>query len=160
MNSICGICKNRILSHSRYIKCSHCNISYHIRCLPNVNNDDTIFTDRDNNTWYCMICIDSVLPFSHIQDDVDFYNAIADQQSNTVTISFEKLDEKLFIPFEINDDSFLYPDLNYFNSIDGYSTRCNYHFQDSFNRRCRQLKLGDEHFLFFTNIYAVYQNII
>ena len=159
MNDSCPLCKKRVLSHSHFIMCAHCKLPCHIRCLHDVAPSDELFANRDANIWLCPICIESVLPFSHIFEDADFLNAIADLQSTTIPISFTDLDDKIFNPFELNDDERILPlvdidpDLNFFNTIDGFATNCNYHFQDSFVKECKHLNIKEN------SLSLLHQNI-
>ena len=140
----CIVCMRTVLVHSHFITCSLCKMPCHIRCLHNVCHTDSIYVNRTTEIWFCPKCIGRTLPFTHFSYDVDFLNVIIENQSNRIDISFASLDERIFNPFEINDDASILPltdidpDLNFYNSIQGLATDCNYYFQESFNIHCKK----------------------
>ena len=86
--------------------------------------------------WYCSHCITDMFPFNQIADDTDYISAIEDLASYS---SLSYLSDKLFLPFELNDDDHMTnfcnadPDLNFYNSLNQYASRCNYYLESTFN---------------------------
>ena len=74
---ICKVCNKKVLRHSYKIRCSSCKHLVHMKCLPNVKNDDPLYTSYVNNVWYCSICISNILPFNHLSDE-DFISSLAE----------------------------------------------------------------------------------
>ena len=152
INTVCLICRKRVLSHCHYISCAICHSPCHINCLPMVHVTDNIFTERDTNNWYCPVCINSVFPFNHIDDDDRFLDSLAEFQTIPIPVSFASLNDKVFNPFESNDDPRILPlvdidpDLNFYNTIADISTSCDYHFSDTFNKQCSQMNINSDHF--------------
>ena len=121
----CGICYSRVLSHSRFFACCICSVDYHIQCL----TDPPLI---NHNQWICSNCCISVFPFNHYDDDNDFLTEIDS--------FFGKLhiDDTEFNPFEIDDETVLFPlfnadpDFNFYNNAAQAATS-DYYVEDSFN---------------------------
>ena len=54
-------------SHSVFIECANCHHVYHVKCI-NADRDDFI----SNAPWYCIYCLQTILPFNHIEDSQEF----------------------------------------------------------------------------------------
>ena len=119
----CDICIKRIALHSHHLCCSACDRSYHIKCLPFVTKTDSIYINRQDNQWICIRCAEEELPFNNFDSDDDFYDALGELWFNISDIKINDLMKKMFIPFEINNESSHHPlfdvdpDLQYFNKI-------------------------------------------
>ena len=136
----CNICNKRVLNHCYHLQCSLCQASVHINCLPLVSKKDALYVNRNNNYWFCTLCIQNALPFNHYDDDDDFVSAILENKmiESSVTVDMLNNQDKIFIPFELNDDDTsplfdIDPDLQYYNAISNMNmTSCNYHLEESF----------------------------
>ena len=129
----CDICCRNILIHAKHIQCSICQNMYHMKCLTlSQEYKEELQLQASTRSWYCSRCIADIFPFSHIENDIDFINA--------VTVSSGKdslcyLSDKIFLPFELNDKEHSInlcdadPDLNYYNSINMHITKCNYYLE-------------------------------
>ena len=69
--------------------------------------------------WICSFCLQSELPFNHMDDDDIFWSNISSVWSVLSNIDFSVLNEKLFIPFELNDEK---------NHLPMYDTDPDFHF--------------------------------
>jgi hypothetical protein len=141
--------------------CSACKKNYHLNCLPNISVNDALYADQSSN-WICMQCLNDAIPFNHFDENCDFLNCVLEMQTAEANLSFKSLDDRLFNPFEINDDEKILPlvdldpDLNYFNNIDGCSMNCNYHTISSFNKNFQNTTLNSDTFsLFHQNIRSL-----
>lgn len=142
MNS-CKRCNQRILSHSKFLECFSCSGVFHLQCLPNVNSDDSIYTNRALTPWLCIDCSQDIFPFNHCSDNEHFVDELGTffQGSPVILGSYDDL---IFNPFELNDDddldltplSSIDPDLNYYNDarFTNIGHSCKYHLEDSFNK--------------------------
>ena len=135
--SSCNICDQRILSHSRVIKCVICDGVNHIKCI-SLKTEEQLYILNSKSTWYCSKCLSSNLPFNHYADEDEFLNAI--YVKDHFELNWDSLSQKLFNPFDFNDSdndiplNDADPDLNFYNEIFGsFSAICNYYQEDSFN---------------------------
>ena len=74
--------------------------------------------------WFCTQCTKKILPFNHYEEDEDFLVVILENSITSSLIPWDELtsDDKLFIPFELNDDESspmtdLDPDVQYYNAL-------------------------------------------
>jgi len=125
-----------------------------------VNKTDTLYTDRNNNQWYCMSCMESALPFNHYDDDNDFVKACSETIENRLSLK-----ELILNPFDLNteneDDPLqdIDPDLHYFHDSVNTSIRCNYYSEENFVKKCSDFKIKNDNFsLFHINIRSVSKN--
>ena len=65
--------------------------------------------------WYCHQCVQTILAYNDIDDDYDVF--MATTREGIINDAYRQLDSNtLFMPFEINDESFLWemdPDFPY-----------------------------------------------
>ena len=143
MITLCKICNKRILLHSCYLTCIICKCSSHLKCLPSVSKDDSIFKQRLTNPWFCIKCISEELPFNHVIDDLEFRDNINTFFCHMKVSLYQKIENMIFNPFEINDadnelplDN-LDPDLNYFNEVSNLTdvSNCKYYFENLINTK-------------------------
>ena len=134
-------CHRRILSHSLSLTCSYCRGTIHLRCLQLEAAD----VAQDENNWFC--CMDSLLPFNHYHDEIEFKDAISFYFSYSRDNLFTHLDSLIFNPFELNENEFvdpmtdIDPDFQYFSdiSVQNNVTNCQYFTEDTFNRKFREM---------------------
>jgi hypothetical protein len=133
----CNICTCSILSHSYFLSCSSCPVNCHIQCLPDISKTDSLYTERYNNKCLCLQCTNSVFPFNHILENVAFIEAQADQWTKELNLSLSELSERIFHPFELNDDANVSPlfkmdpDLQYYNKVsNGAHNNCDYYLEN------------------------------
>ena len=86
------------------------------------------------NTWYFPSCIQDILPF----------NALEGEEVKRIVLDFSDtgrilyFSDKLFLPFELNDDEShditkdMDPDVKYYCSYNQYVSRCNFFIEASF----------------------------
>ena len=145
MSSPCVICQRHVHSHSLQLVCSYCRSFTHLKCLPQVDRNDSLYTDRHNNSWFCMACVKDLFPFNHFCDDSDFICAITDEmKGNTVDVnelnerydSFLNIAEEEYVsPISDND-----PDVNYFNEYNSKSAgNCSYYDENGFCKKYSEI---------------------
>ena len=143
--SSCNICLKRVLKHSYHLKCNSCNHYTHINCLPKVKKTDSLYTNKDSEVWFCTLCTKELFPFNSIDEDVEFLEALFELRDYDEPVPLHKLfnlvEDKVFNPFELNDDlknsNFLQcdPDVQFYNSHVNYSLHsCNYYLEDQLNK--------------------------
>ena len=135
MANLCNLCEKRILSHSVVLNCACCHKYCHLTCIPNVSPADSLQTIQFDDTWFCPICLDFMLPFNCINNEVDFVSAISEMWSKSVTFSLDQLNEKIFNPFDLNEyvkTSPLFdndPDFQFYNNYNIHNT-CEYYLEN------------------------------
>ena len=164
----CNICSKRVLNHSFHLNCDYCHGKVHLKCLPMVNKDDNIYTQRHINTWFCTKCTSEIFAFNSIVDDDEYFETIYDIQSLIPLIPFDALSsqDRMFTPFELNEDISLPlidsdPDVQFYNNQCNRTLHsCDYYLEDSFNK-----KVSDAHIparclsLIHTNIRSAPKNL-
>ena len=73
----CNICLKRVLRQARKLACAKCHNKYHLKCLHLVDAQSSIYINRHNNVWFCECCVSEALPFNHIFEDEDYYDALS-----------------------------------------------------------------------------------
>ena len=168
MAATCNICVKRVLAHAHQLKCDACKNSVHIKCLPYVTKNDSIYIEREEEVWFCKKCIQSVLPFNHFDDDDELMEAIFDTLPNGTSVPFSVLQaqDKLFSPFELNEDVTLPlfdvdPDMHYYNSMcNPVLQNCDYYLEDMFNKKVSSLNVNNKTFsMVHTNIRSIPRNL-
>ena len=88
------------------MKCQLCNNLVHLKCLPNVDKNDSIYVLRESTTWFCTLCIEQALPYNHIHDDDEYLCALSENWDLPESISFEMLkhQHELFLPLDLNEN--------------------------------------------------------
>ena len=133
----CQICFKMFQQHSRKIKCNICLTYYHLKCIT-VCSEYLKDLSSAVNDWFCTKCITDLFPYNHLENDVDFILASNDVSESTGK-SLCYLSEKLFVPFELNDQdhiSFLAdadPDIHFFKTFNQSSIQCNCYLETTFN---------------------------
>ena len=50
----------------------------------------------------CTVCSTAVFPFNHYDEESDYLQALSEYWDKSYDISIQRLQEKVFVPFEIN----------------------------------------------------------
>ena len=151
------------MRHSYTIYCVCCQREVHRNCT--VLSPDEFTLTRNNSHWYCRVCNEDIFPFNHIENDLEFRQALHDSNTSQCLDP----DSEIFDPFEINDDSDhiveyqgeLDPDKNYFNQFSYHlSQSSNYYCEDSFNKCTDQCNMNKDLFsLIHLNIRSLPANL-
>ena len=166
--SLCNLCNKRVLSHSYHLQCDLCRCNVHINCLPFIDKTNDLYVKRNTNSWFCTLCMMNILPFNHFEDDQQFILAVLEDKINKSSVTFSELlnQNKLFVPFELNNDDTspmldLDPDLQYYKSVSNLNMQtCNYHIEDSFNDKVSNLNITSNCLSFIhTNIRSIPKNL-
>ena len=56
VKNLCNVCNRKVLRHSYHRSCTSCKSLVHIKCVPQVNKTDSIYTLRNQDNWYCTKC--------------------------------------------------------------------------------------------------------
>ena len=139
----CNTCNRTVLRHSYHMKCHNCKCLVHLNCLPRVKRSDTIYTERDENDWFCTKCLEQTFPFNHIFREDEYLQTLSENWSSEKPwpIPFELLDnqDRLFSPFELNEHKShplidCDPDIQFYNNqFNPILRSCDYFLEDSFN---------------------------
>ena len=84
---------------------------------------------------YVSVPVMDILPFNGLEDEEEFKSVVLESNFSG---RMGYLSDKLFLPFELNDDenhnimNNLDPDFNYFSSYNQYVSSCNYFIEASF----------------------------
>ena len=166
----CYSCQNRVLSHSKHLQCNVCERYMHLKCLPGVTPDDSIYVNRNANSWLCTLCSQSLFPFNHFNENCDFLNALSESWTHLNNFNFLNNDHLCYNPLELNDNDLnvhgpLFetdPDLQFYNDnicIDSVQD-CNYYLEDSFQKKCKQKEVNENFFsTLHLNIRSIPKNI-
>ena len=167
-NSKCNICVKKVLVHTPKLQCCICREFVHLSCLPYISKSDSIYLNRENEEWFCKICVQSIFPFNHMDEDMDFLEVLFDNSSHGQTPLPDIVtgSNKLFIPFELNDNENLQineidPDLQFYQSMCNKTmNRCEYHFENSFNQNIKKFDIDDNCFsILHSNIRSIPKNL-
>ena len=167
-NRTCNICVKRVLSHAHRLQCSNCKDLVHVNCLPFVSKTDSIYKERENNLWFCKKCVQTIFPFNHYDEDDEFMEVLSESCSHEppVPIDIVNNSNKLFIPFELNDNENLPihdadPDLQFYPSMCNRTLNaCDYHLEDSFNQNISKLNISSRSYpIIHTNIRSAPKNL-
>ena len=147
MPHCCAACSRRVLRHSRTLNCENCKATWHVVCLP--GGSQITSKQVTSDPWFCPTCVDDILPFNHIAENVDFLEAISEMWICN-TIPYKQLNQQIFNVFEMNDESSIPihdsdPDLQYFNEMTHINTsnKCDYYLEELFNKKCDKLKVDN-----------------
>jgi hypothetical protein len=120
----CKLCSKRIQAHDRSARCTTCNISWHVNCLPNYSPLDIEYAKHPNNNWSCPPCLKDFFPFYEIECNDAFLNTTANPIPNLL-FNIEELEAMVFDPFDSADTdadgvfSDIDPDHNFLGHIRG-----------------------------------------
>ena len=78
MINFCKVCNKKVLFHSSQLKCSLCLKCVHLRCLPHINRDDSVYRNSSSNSWLCIECCKETFPFNNTDDDGEFRDFISE----------------------------------------------------------------------------------
>ena len=153
--------------HSFQLCCSNCQTLVHVKCLPFVTKNDSIYVERDSNIWFCSKCCIDIFPFNSLEDE-EYSDAILDLHDSESAVPFHLLfdTETAFSPFEFNDDgnsplSDIDPDIQYFAThCNQLLSSSNYFLEDSFNKKLKDLNIPSNCLsLFHSNIRSASKNL-
>ena len=166
-NEICNVCNKKVLRHSYHRQCTLCESLIHIKCLPHVTKEDTVYTLRNNDNWYCTMCTSHIFPFNHIFENDEFILTLSDHWDQSETLPFELLnDQMIFQPFELNENhenhlSDSDPDLQFYNAhCNSVLNSCDYYLEDLFNKKINEVNVKVDSFsLIHLNIRSAARNM-
>ena len=160
---VCNICCKRVLNHSYHLKCDICETRVHLKCLPCVDKNDALYTQRHGNVFHCSLCLSEIFPYNHLSEEY-FDAAITESCEGQPLVSFEilKNQELIFSPFDFNDNSNsplhdIHPDIQFYNDLYSDSLQpCDYYLEEMFNAKVTKEKVGDRNFsMMHLNIRSV-----
>ena len=134
-----------------------------------VKKDDPLYTNRNEDNWFCTVCSKDLFPFVHLEEDIDFYSALSDYWQSESILPFDLLDNDklLFSPFELNEDENdsplrdLDPDFHFYrnHASNDLLLSCKYYHEDSFNDLVKEFDPKCRYFSsIHTNIRSALKN--
>ena len=168
MINFCKVCNKKVLFYSFQLKCSLCLKCVQLRCLPHINRDDSIYRNKSSNSGLCIECCKETFPFNNTDDDGKCLAFISETWLCKIDISVKALSNKLFFPFDFNNDKNVLslnnidPDLHYYNSISyNIVTKCEYSIEDTFNKRIDKDQVTSDSFsLLHMNIRSLPKHLL
>ena len=106
-NNLCSVCLRHVPSNARKLRCDSCLRYIHQNCSSLLKSDleDVLYSKRD---WSCLKCNESNFPFNCILDD-DMFLASVGYYCNDFLKPHK---DKLFVPFEMNDNDYVHQDID------------------------------------------------
>ena len=95
----CTVCKFSIRNSHKAILCDICQNWTHLKCTP-FTCEEYIALSNTNEDWFCSVCLATLFPFNHFEDDTDFFFALFDFLiilKEILILNF--LSKKCLIPF-------------------------------------------------------------
>ena len=134
-----------------------------------VKKDDPLYTNRNDDNWFCTVCSRDIFPFVHLDEDFDFFSALAEYWPTGGILPFDLLDNDkfLFSPFELNEDennsplSDLDPDFHFYrnHANSDLLLSCKYYHEDSFNNLVKEFDRKNRYLSsIHTNIRSALKN--
>ena len=113
----CSFCPRKVPVNAKQLICDCCSSFIHKNCSNLLKKElDEIISN--NRPWSCLYCNEINFPFNNILDEDTFYTTIQISEKHNDTANTS---DKLFVPFEINDNDYIHqdsdsdPDFNYYN---------------------------------------------
>ena len=162
----CVICSKKLQSHSSIMKCSVCNGSYHIQCIP-IRKKDSIYLQRFSNPWICVKCITDCLPFNHLDDD-EFSDCTVSNYCRGIGMSLHGLNAstETFYTIDPPDDNAvdplcdIDPDEQFYKLLPGFFKTSDYFDEHSFKDKCVESKITSSNFsLIHFNVRSASKNL-
>lgn len=163
----CNICLKRVLEHSYNLRCFACKSRVHLKCLPNVNRNDSLYIDRLENSFFCCLCLCDMFPFYNLEND-DFLKTISEFWIKQPLIPFDTLlnQQLCFLPFDFNEKHGnplhdVDPDIQFYNEHFSKSLQsCDYYLENTFNDKIKQNNISDNSFsMLHVNIRSAPKNL-
>ena len=133
LTSKCSVCTRNVQQVGAHIKCINCKHLNHLNCV-RLTCDEA----ANARNWYCPKCVQSILPFNHHNDDMEFRQSIIEINLNGTHRQFA-MDSSRFDPFILNESHHvpLYdidPDIQFhLDTQHMENTNCDYYCEDTFN---------------------------
>ena len=134
LTSKCFVSTRNVQQVGAHIKCINCKHLNHLNCV-RLTRDEA----ANARNWYCPKCVQSILPFNHHNDDMEFRQAIIEINLNG-TYSQCAMDSSRFEPFILNESHHvpLYdidPDTQFhLDTQHMENTNCDYYCEDTMLR--------------------------
>ena len=93
----CTVCKFSVRNYHKAILCNICQNWTHLKCTP-FTCEEYIALSNTNEDWFCSVCLATLFPFNHFEDDTDFFFALFDFNFEG-NFDPELLKQKVFNPF-------------------------------------------------------------
>ena len=93
----CTVCKFSVCNNHKAILCDICQNWTHLKCTP-FTCEEYIALSNTNEDWFCSVCLATLFPFNHFEDDTDFFFALFDFNFEG-NFDPELLKQKVFNPF-------------------------------------------------------------
>ena len=98
MANLCLFCQKKVLSHAKFVTCAICSKKCHCKCISIKPNEIPLL--MSSNEWYCFNCTCEALPFIHIDDDIEYIEALSTKDH--FELYWDTMYEKCFNPFTLS----------------------------------------------------------
>ena len=71
----CSVCTKHVLDCQKAVYCSICCKWVHFKCTI-LDNDEYCRISNSPENWYCSMCLGTIFPFNHIEDNIDFFDCL------------------------------------------------------------------------------------
>ena len=139
---------------------------FHLKCISLNRGDWQLLSQKE---WYCFNCTAEALPFIHIENNVEYINAISETWNCISLEEVTNMSLNQLNPFELNDSDHDYsptngndPDVNYFNNYNyNIYSHSKYFSDDIFNKQYHDMQLDNNNqiSLLHLNIRSVQKNL-
>jgi len=112
----CSACYKQINRNSKFLHCSYCNGTMHLKCSPLCLNDYV-----SCNNYICIACSRSIFPFNYLTDDIEFHHLLLNFFNDLPLFNSFNVDGprlSILNNFDLVDDRNVDADLNYYNQFD------------------------------------------
>ena len=69
------MCKFSVRNSHKAILRDICQNWAHLKCTP-FTCEEYIALSNTNEDWFCLVCLTTLFPFNHFEDDTDFFFAL------------------------------------------------------------------------------------
>ena len=144
----CPVCFRKVPSNARILKCDCCLRFIHKNCS-NLYKKDLDEIISENRSWSCLNCNENNFPFNNISENEPFYASIRMHNDSKVNEA-ETFCNRLFEPFEINENDYIHqdidsdPDIHFYNQNQLISNLNSKYYSESGFSRYISPTLGKE----------------
>ena len=121
-----------------------------------LSNNEFNCLSTTNDPWFCIVCLQSIIPFNNIASDGEFI------RNATGSIALHHKESLMFNPFPYDENKFLLndkdidPDINYWNNITLLD--CNYVTSSDLNALCSEHKDYNQFSIMHSNCESIVKN--
>ena len=76
------ICVKNVSDKDKAVQCDLCELWVHIKCN-NLSNLDYRYLQNSNESWYCIECCSTILPFNSLSSNKNFLDCCTNTDNNS-----------------------------------------------------------------------------